>query len=100
MVSSSVLTASSGSLPDRAHEEAASQRRWHQRVHAPRARRFARDGDLRRVAAESGDVALHPIQRRDLIEHAVVARRMLRLFGGERRMGEVAEWTETVRDGS
>ena len=35
---------------------------------------FARDGDIGRIAAEGRDIALHPLQRQDLVEQAVVSR--------------------------
>ena len=64
------------------------------------ARALAEDGDVLRVAAEGRDVALHPLQRRDLVHQAVVADRLARPGGlGQRRVGEVAERAQPVVDG-
>ncbi len=62
------------------------------------ARRLARDRDPARVAAEGGDVALHPPQRGHLVEQAVIA------VGGQRRGAEAghvqeAEHAEPVVEG-
>jgi hypothetical protein len=37
-----------------------------------RRRRFAEDGDVVRIAAESGDVVVHPLKRSDLVEQSPV----------------------------
>ena len=46
---------------------------------------FAEDGDVVRVAAEAGDVALHPAQGGLLIHEAVVARLAVRVGQGRVR---------------
>ena len=50
------------------------------------------------IAAERGDVENNPAQRRDLIEHSVVARRAIRLLGAQCRMREEAQPPEPVVD--
>ena len=52
-----------------------------------------------RVAAEGGDVALHPLQRRDLIEQTVVAGDALGGFLRQRRMGQEPQRPQPVVDG-
>src|SRR3546814_4023939 len=59
---------------------------------------FARNRHIRRIATESADVALHPFERRDLVEQPVIARQMVRRFRAERRMREPAEHAEPVVD--
>ena len=66
--------------------------------HARGAGRLAEDRDIVGIAAEGGDVALHPLQAGDLVEQAVVARGMLRQFGGERGMGEEAQHADAIVD--
>src|SRR5687767_13826539 len=56
------------------------------------------DRDAIRISAKCGDVALHPAQRLDLVEQAVIARGSLRRFPGERGMSEKAERAEAVVD--
>ena len=61
------------------------------------ARAFADDGDVGGIAAETGDVALHPLQRRDLIHQAVIAGKALVLVcGGKGGVGEGAEAAEPI----
>ena len=48
------------------------------------------------IAAEGGDVALHPSERRDKIEQAVVAGGAMLRFGGELGMGEKAQRIEPM----
>jgi hypothetical protein len=63
------------------------------------ARGFAHDRDTRRVAAEGPDIVFHPAQRRDLVFHALVARRFIRRLRRQLGMGEETEDTEAVIDG-
>ena len=49
-----------------------------------------------RVAAELGDVGLHPLQGLDLVQGAPVAGGMLRILGRDLRMGEEAERAHAV----
>ena len=81
---------------DRAGEQPARQRRGHQRAHRDRTGRLAGDRHLRRITAESGDVGAHPAQRGDLVEQAIIARRVLRRLGGERRRGEETEHAQAI----
>ena len=63
----------SPALGDGSPEEALGRRHRHECRAAHAARGLAGDGDLGRIAAESSDVVLHPLQRGDLVEHAEVA---------------------------
>ena len=65
-------------LADRLLEQALRQRRCHQRADRERSRRLAEDRDVVGIAAEGRDVLLHPLQRGDLIQQAVVARGVAR----------------------
>src|SRR5262245_17505349 len=69
--------------------------RDHVGVHAHAASRFTADRHLSGIAAELPDVSLHPAQHGLLIQQAVVAR-AARALGGQRRMREPAERTETI----
>ena len=60
---------------------------------------FACDRDLVGIAAESGDVALDPLQRGDKVEKAVGAGRVMLGFGGELGMGEEAQRIEPMVHG-
>src|SRR4029079_16437793 len=66
---------------------------------APRSRRLAKDRDAVRIAAKRGDVSLHPFERGNLIERAVIARGMIRGFSRERGMREVPKGAEPIVDG-
>ena len=61
------------------------------------ARGLAADGDVVLVAAEFGDVLLHPFERELLIEDAIVAEEMA--FGIQRGMRQKAEKAEAIIDG-
>jgi hypothetical protein len=83
-------------LGDGAAEQSLAQRARQQRADAEGAGGLAGDGNLAWVAAEAGDVVLHPLQGRDLIEQtdgAGVGER--RVEGGQ--VGE-AEGAEPVVD--
>ena len=51
------------------------------------------------IAAEGRDIGLHPLQRGEVVHHAVVGERLARLLGGQRRVGEEAEAAQAVVDG-
>src|SRR5690606_18165041 len=59
----------------------------------------ARDRHAFRVAAESGDVPLHPLERRVLVEQRVVAGRLVRALLGQLRMREQTEDAEPIVQG-
>jgi len=86
-------------LADGPCEQAARERRGHQRTHRDRTGRFAGDRHLCRIPTEAGDIGAYPAQRRHLIEQAIVACSMLRRFVGQRRQREEAEHAETVVHG-
>ena len=81
---------------DRAMEQAGARRRYHQGGGAGRAGRLATHRDVARVAAERGDIALHPAKRFLLVHQSVVAEVMA--FGIERGMAEIAQQAEAVVD--
>ena len=83
-------------LCNHALEQSCRQRRRLNDVDAPRAGRLAEDRHLAGVAAERGDVVLHPFQRGDVIEDGVVARRMLRRFSGQFGVGQEPERAQPV----
>ncbi|MCY1175444.1 hypothetical protein D9M73_156830 [compost metagenome] len=85
-------------LDNRPREEAARQRRFEQVHHAQPASRFARDRHPGRIPAESRDIGLHPLQRRNLVEQAVIARHMLRRFCAQAGMGQPAEHAQPIVD--
>ena len=86
-------------LDDGAMKEAVRERGGQQVVDVGAARRFAEDRHPARVPSEGSDVALHPLEGRDLVEQRVVARRAVLGLRGQRRMGEQAEDVEAVVDG-
>ena len=63
-------------LANRLLEQTLRQRRGHLRAHRKRSGAFAEDGHIARIAAERRNVVMHPVQRRHLIEQAVIARRI------------------------
>jgi hypothetical protein len=73
--------------------------RYHQPAYARRAGGFAEDSDGLGIASEHGDVALDPLKRRDLVEHAVVAGDIAPGFLREQRMREESQRAEAVVDG-
>ena len=83
-------------LHDRLVEQPPGERRDHQGVDRAAARRLAEDRDIARVAPECRDVPLHPAQRRDLVEIAVVAERAARGFLRECRVREEAKAAQAV----
>ena len=69
----------------------------HQHADAHATGRLAEDRDIVGVAAELADVIADPLQRRDLVAHAVVA--ALRIVAvGQGLVVEIAECSETVVD--
>ncbi len=85
-------------LQDRALEEPVRTRHDEQVERAQRAGGLARDGDARRVAAERLDRVAHPLERRDLVEQAPVARRSAGRIS-EIGVVEPAEAAEPVVEG-
>jgi len=59
-------------LGDAAVEQTGGSGHDHQHRDRCGARRFAEDGDVVRIAAESGDVVVHPLKRSDLVEQSPV----------------------------
>ena len=71
-----------------------------QELRAAAAGALAEQHHVVRVAAELGDVGLHPFQGLDLVQGAPVAGRMLRVLRGELGMGEEAERAHAVVEGN
>src|SRR4029453_8560858 len=78
-------------LADRLLKQSLRERRRHQRTPRQRSPRLTEDSDVLRIAAERRDVLLTPPQRGNLIEHAVVARRVMTGLAREIRVREEAE---------
>src|SRR5262249_15407583 len=70
----------------------------HEKARAEPAGGLAEDHHLRAISAERADVRLNPLERGDLIERAVVARRSVLVFSVERRVREESELPQTVID--
>ena len=87
-----------GGLTDRAMEQTSRQRRRDQAADAHGARRLAEDRHSLRVATERRGVVPHPLERRDLVEQAVVAGRPVLRLGGQRLVGQEAERAQPVVD--
>jgi hypothetical protein len=85
-------------LDDRAREQAAAAGHGELRAHAPRACGLAVDRDVARIAAERGDVALDPRQRRALVEEPDGRQGLAPLLSGERALRQEAERAEPVVD--
>ncbi len=78
-------------------EQSPCQRRRDQRVDRNAPGAFADDRDIRRVAAERGDIAPDPAQRRQLIKIAIIGQQaMIGVDFGQLRMGECAEATDAI----
>ena len=65
----------------------------------PEPARLARDGHAVGVAAESGDVLLHPLQAGDLIQQSPVARCVMAGLLAQFRRGQITENTKPVIHG-
>ena len=77
-------------------EQALGQRAGFQGKDRHRPRRLPDDGNVVRIAAEPGDVVANPLQRRDLVEQAIVAGRPGFGFRRKLRMGEKSQRPEPV----
>lgn len=60
---------------------------------------MAANGDAGRVAAERGNVGLHPFQGGDDVEEAIVSGAVVRGFSGEERVGEEAKRAKAEIEG-
>src|SRR5262245_88329 len=77
-------------------EQSLGHRRTHQSANHCRAGRRAEDRHVVRVAAEGGDVRLHPLQYGDAVGKRLVAGRVPTRFRGQLWVREKPERTETV----
>ena len=77
-------------------EQSFRQRRGHQDGDRDRARRLPEHRDALRIAAEGGDVALDPLEGRDLVQQTIVAGGMLGGLGRQHRVREEAKDPDTV----
>ena len=89
-----------GAHDDGLVEEALGERGGRQELRAAAAGALAEQHHVVRVAAELGDVGLHPLQGLDLVQGAPVAGRVLRVLRGELGMGEEAERAHAVVEGN
>ncbi len=80
-------------------EQSAREGASRQQVGAPGAGRLAEDGDRLRIAAESRDILLHPLQGGDLIEQAEIGGSGVIGFPGQFRMREETEHAQAIVDG-
>ena len=85
-------------LRNRAVEQSFGQRRRAQHADRDSAGRFAEDRHLAGIAAECGDVPLHPLETRDHVQQAVVARDMVRRLGAQLRVRQESELPDAVGD--
>ena len=77
-------------------EQSTRQRCRHQLLHRHATGAFAEDGDIAAVAAEGADIPLHPFQRGDHVEHAVVGDGSASGFFGQQRMRERTETPKAI----
>ena len=96
MQASAQAFASASRLDDGLLKEIARQRRIYERVDRHAARRLAEQSHVVSIAAKCGNVLLHPLQRRDLIQVAVVAQQSVWTLARESGMGEETEASEPV----
>src|SRR5687767_2718629 len=78
-------------LRDCTMEQTLGEGRGHQHADVERAGGFAEDGHVLRVATKPRDVLLHPSQRGDLIEDALVSRCAPRRLASQYRVREESE---------
>src|ERR1044072_2220980 len=79
-------------------EQSFCERGANQNIDTPGACRFTENGYARRVAAKGCDIFLDPFQGGNLIEYAVIARRMIGRFSSQFRVREVTERAEAIVD--
>ncbi len=84
-------------LHNRLVEESLRQRRRQQRQHAARAGGFAKQGDVVRIATESGNILPNPFKCGNLIQQRKVMHHPV-FFSLQRGMGKEAKVTKTVID--
>jgi hypothetical protein len=80
-------------------EQAARHWRSQQAVHRDAARGESEDRDVVRIASERSDVALDPLQGRDLVHIRVLALGLVRPLAAQCREGEEPEASQAVVDG-
>lgn len=85
---------------DRAVKQAVRLRGQQQHVHVVGACRFAEDGDVAGIAAESSHVVAYPLERTDDIEDGEVARsvEVIRALASQCAVAEPAEGAEAIVD--
>ena len=87
-----------GALGDGLVEQPACVRCRHQIHDTQRSRGLPGDRHIAGVTAESADIALHPGERRNLVEQPVISRHPVCRFGAERGMRKIAERAKPVVD--
>lgn len=84
---------------DRARKITAAQRAAAQRLHTGRTGTLPCQSDAFRVAAKAGNIAAHPLEGKDLVQQAVVARNAVFTFGAELLIHHPAKHIQPVVDG-
>ena len=79
-------------------EETLGQRRGTEDAATDGACTLAKDGDIRGVATEVGNVALYPLESEDLVEDAIVATMALRILLCQCGMGHEAKGSSAIFD--
>ena len=79
-------------------EQSFRQRRRAQHADGDAAGRFAENRHLLRIAAERGDILLHPLEPRDHVQQAVIARDVVRGLGAQLRVREETQLPDAVGD--
>ena len=79
-------------------EQSAGFWRYHQREHAARPGRFAKQGNVGGVAAKGVNIILHPLQRGDLVKEGEIIDPFA-VFPFQRRMGEEPQMPQPIVDG-
>ena len=97
-VASRSCISAEAALDDRAVEEAVRQSGGQERRHGHCASGLAANRHVIRVAAEAGDVLLHPFQSLDLVQGAVVAGNAVFAFLAQLGQGQEAKQVHTVLD--
>src|SRR5208283_4284842 len=83
-------------LPNRLLKKTLRQGRRHLRGDGKRSRAFAKDRDISRIAAERGDVVMHPPKRGQLIEQPVIAGGVMGRFLNKLRVRKKTEHPQPV----
>ena len=92
------LTISAAALHDRPGDPVLRQRRRDQPLYAHCSRRLAKYRDVLRISAESSNILLNPFQRRNLIQHSVIAADTIGIFFAQPLVRQIPEHAHPVID--